>query len=223
MIAQIEGVLIRQNENSVWLENQGMIYEVLVPQTILSRISQHVSPDKKLRLITYHYLQVEPSRSIPVLVGFLNEVEKEFFSEFITVSGIGPRAALKALSRPISQSALAIDSGDINFLKGLPGIGQQKAKEIVAKLQGKVGKFGLIQDKSQEAVTAGRKDLEEEAIQVLMQLQYKRQEAKEMVEKALAADAHAQTVEELLNLVYHQKVSPGTPHVGERGITKGRI
>ena len=43
------------------------------------------------------------------MVGFLNEIEKEFFGKFITVSGIGPKAAVRALSLPIPTIARAID------------------------------------------------------------------------------------------------------------------
>jgi len=56
-----------------------------------------------------------------VLIGFLNDIEKDFFQIFITVSGIGPRAALKALNKPISQIAKAIDEGDLVFLRFLTG------------------------------------------------------------------------------------------------------
>ena len=88
-----------------------------------------------------------PSSGVPVLVGFLNEVERDFFLEFIKVSGIGPRAAVKALNKAIGEIAQAIDRGDTKYLKTLPGIGEQKAKEIVAKLQGKMGKFTLMRDR----------------------------------------------------------------------------
>ena len=50
-------------------------------------------------------------------------------------TGIGPRAAVKALNKSISEIAQAIDKGDQVYLKTLPGIGNQKAKEIIAKLQ----------------------------------------------------------------------------------------
>lgn len=153
----------------------------------------------------YHYYQVEPSRSIPVLIGFLSEVEKEFFQEFITVSGIGPRAALRALNQPISLIANAIDEADINFLKSLPGIGQQRAKEIVAKLQHKVAKFGLIQDSAVKGKKTCPTDMEEEVLAVLMQLGYKKPEAQAMIGKALENGARIGTTEELLNEVYKQK------------------
>jgi Holliday junction DNA helicase RuvA len=145
---------------------------------------------------------MDPSKAIPVLVGFLNEIEKEFFEQFITVSGVGPKAACRALSLPFSTIADAIDRADMSILKSLPGIGEQRAREIIAKLQGKVGKFGLIQDASAGASIKIKDDIREEALSVLLQLRYKRGEAEEMVKKALSRNPKASTCEEILNEVY---------------------
>jgi Holliday junction DNA helicase RuvA len=204
MIARISGKLIEKGVNYVILAVAGISYEVFLPATVMQRIENNIDSDGALNLITYHYLQVEPSRSTPVLVGFLNEIEKEFFEIFITVSGIGPRAALRALNKPISLIARAIDEGDTDFLKSLPGIGQQRAKEIVAKLQNKVGKFGLIQDDKIKELKAKMRDIEEEALAVLMQLEYKKSEAQGMIRKALERSPDIQTTEEILNEVYKQ-------------------
>jgi len=89
--------------------------------------------------VIYHYVQSDPSRSIPTLIGFTNKVEREFFEKFITVSGVGPKAALKALSVPISQIANAIDSGDQAFLKTLPGVGGSARKRNYRKAPGEGG------------------------------------------------------------------------------------
>jgi Holliday junction DNA helicase RuvA len=204
MIARISGKIIEKGPNYLLIDNAGITYEVFMPVTSMQRIEEVTSDDGIINLTTYHYFQVEPSRNIPVLIGFLNEIEKEFFECFITVSGIGPRAALKALNKPISLIARAIDEGDINFLKSLPGIGQQRAKEIVAKLQNKVGKFGLIKDGQIREERLSR-DIEEESLAVLMQLGYKKPEATIMVKKALESCSDIKTTEELLNEVYKQK------------------
>lgn len=207
MIVRIQGTIAEKGASWLLVENGGLTYEVLLPVTSMQRLDSTLTPGSTINLVTYHYYHVEPSRSIPVLIGFLNEVEKEFFLAFITVSGIGPKAALRALSQPISLIAKAIDEGDVNFLKSLPGIGQQRAKEIVAKLQNKVGKFGLLIDTgvpaAKSAVAAA--DIKEEALEVLMQLGYKKQEAVLMVAKALENGCRAATAEELLNEVYKQK------------------
>ena len=209
MIARITGKLIEQKKQSIVLENGGISYEVFLPVITLARLHENLLPENHVHLFTYHYHHLEPSRSIPVLIGFLNEVEREFFEEFITVSGIGPKAALRAINMPISLIAKAIDEADANFLRSLPGIGPQRAKEIIAKLQGKVGRFGLIQDSAIRTEAPSSKDLVDEATEVLAQLQYKKNEAKEMIQEALKKQPDIKNIEELLNIVYKQKNKRG--------------
>ena len=206
MIARINGKIVEKGANYLIVDVNGICYEVFLPAAVSERIDENVTKDGMISLITYHYLQVEQSKGVPMLIGFFNEIEKEFFEIFITVSGIGPRAALKALNKPISLIAQAIDAADIDFLKSLPGIGEQRAREIIAKLQTKIGKFGLIRDQGLEIKEQKIKNIEQEAMAVLMQLQYNKSEAQEMIKKALARQPQLQTTEELLNEVYRQKV-----------------
>ena len=207
MISRISGKLVTKREESILLDVNGICYEIMIPGAVMNSIESYIKEDGVLSLITYHYLQVEPSRSYPFLIGFLNEIEKEFFGKFITVSGIGPKAAVRALNKPISVIAQGIDAGDLSLLKSLPGIGEQRAKEIIAKLQGKVGKFGLIQDSAKGAVVLhkGKEDIENEAMDVLLQLQYKKFEAKNMIDEALRRNPEIKTAEDLLNEVYRAR------------------
>ncbi|MGA2774659.1 MAG: Holliday junction branch migration protein RuvA [Candidatus Omnitrophota bacterium] len=205
MISRISGKVIEKGLNYLMLDTGSICYEVLIPSAVMQRIDENIRGDGKISLVTYHYHQIEPSKSTPVLIGFLNNIEKDFFQTFITVSGIGPRAALKALNKPISQIAQAIDEADLGFLKSLPGIGEQRAKEIVAKLQNKVGRFALIQDGEAKVCSPKNKDIAEEALLVLMQLEYKKPEAQSMLKRALEDFPEIQTTEQLLNIVYKQK------------------
>lgn len=205
MIYRISGKVVEKGANHLILDTGDLCYEVLIPQTVMQRVDENIGDGGKLSLMTFHYHQVEPAKSIPVLIGFLNDIEKDFFQIFITVSGIGPKAALRALNKPISQIAQAIDEADLAFLKSLPGIGEQRAKEIIAKLQNKVGRFCLIQDSPEKQVSAKTKDITDEALAVLMQLEYKKPEAQAMIKKALENSPEIQTTEELLNLVYKQR------------------
>jgi len=204
MISRISGQVVEKGSNYLVLDLGGLSYEVFIPACVLQGLDSAMNSDGKISLLTYHYYQVEQTKSIPILIGFLNQVEKDFFEIFITVSGIGPRAALKALNKPISLIAKAIDEGDLVSLKSLPGIGEQRAKEIVAKLQNKVGRFGLIQDRASGEKTVA-KNISEEALDVLLQLEYKRSEALGMIKKVLEINSGVITTEELLNLVYKQK------------------
>lgn len=204
MISRICGKILEKGLNYLVLDLDGLSYEVLIPACVMQGIDKSTNPDGKIYLLTYHYYQVDQSKSTPILIGFLNQVEKDFFEIFITVSGIGPRAALKALNQPISLIAKAIDEGDLAYLRSLPGIGEQRAKEIVAKLQNKVGKFGLIQDRSTEEKIVA-KNISDEALDVLLQLEYKQTEAMNMIKKVLETNPQVATTEDLLNLVYKQR------------------
>jgi Holliday junction DNA helicase RuvA len=106
----------------------------------------------------------------------------------------------------MSVIARAIDRGDHAFLKTLPGIGQQKARDIVAKLQGKVAKFLLIQD-APVPVVAAMPDFASEALAVLLQLEYKRAEAEAMVRDTLEAQPAIDDSERLLAEIYRRKAS----------------
>ena len=208
MISQIRGKLIEKKEGTLVIDVHGLYYEVLVPLSVVQRLDQMKDLDGNILLMTYHYFQMEPSRGVPVLVGFFNEIEREFFLQFIKVSGIGPRAAVRALNRPISEITRAIDGNDVNFLKTLPGIGIQRAKEIIAKLQGKIGKFGLIKDHEAAVPLKPQisSDWQQEALEVLLQLQYKRPEALQMIQQAIERSKDIQTAEDLLNEIYKQRV-----------------
>jgi Holliday junction resolvasome RuvABC DNA-binding subunit len=91
------------------------------------------------------------------------------------------------------------------MIKTLPGIGETKAKEIVAKLQDKIGKFGLIQDQNCQTQPNVEENIIEEALAVLLQLQYKKTEAMNMLNKAIERNADVKNVEQLLNEVYKQR------------------
>jgi Holliday junction DNA helicase RuvA len=96
-------------------------------------------------------------------------------------------------------------------LKSLPGIGQQKARDIVAKLQGKVAKFLLIQDAPVPAVTP-MPDFASEALAVLLQLEYKRAEAEAMVRDTLDALPAIDDSERLLAEIYRRKAAKAAAH-----------
>ena len=208
MICRLRGTIREHTDSSLVMDVGGVCYHVLVPPSIMQRVAEKMSDQSDVELVTYHYQQLEVGKGFSVLIGFLNEIEREFFERFITVSGVGPKAALKALTMPIPTIAQAIDEGDLGFLRSLPGIGEQRAKEIVAKLQGKVGKFALIQG-GEEPVSGpleAQHALEEEAVAILLQLEYKKHEAAQMVKAALARNPKLKTAEEVLNEVYRQRL-----------------
>ena len=205
MISRLHGTLMDRKEMTAFVQTNGLTYEILVPYAIMRTLDRYVGSDGSIQFVTFHYHHVEPSRSVPILIGFMNDVERDFFETFITVSGIGPKAAVRAINQPIPLIARAIDDGNLEFLRTLPGIGPQRAKEIVAKLQGKVGKYALMPDGDHTVSSKEMPDAAAEALEVLLQLQYKRHEAQVMIQSALSRNAALADVEEILNEVYKQR------------------
>lgn len=202
MISEINGKLKQKKDSSVILDVNGLCYEVMIPPAVMKNLDTSSGEGSAISLKVYHYYQMDQSKAIPVLVGFLNDIERDFFEQFITVSGVGPKAACRALSLSFPVIAEAIDKGNMALLKTLPGIGEQKAREIVAKLQGKVGKFCLMKDRASRDLPAVKEDIKEEALNVLVQLQYKKGEAGDMIEKAIQRNPKVSSCEDILNEVY---------------------
>jgi len=202
MIAKIRGQLVKKEDNKTIVDVGGICYEINIPSTVSSRLLKNDSG--AVELVIYHYFNMDQNRGIPVMIGFVDELEKEFFEKFIGISGIGPKVALKAFDKPISQIAQAIEDGDINFLKSLEGIGTQKAKQIIATLQGKVGRFALMRGEECKKVPA-KKEIVEEASNILKRLQYSGKEIEDMVKKALHTRPEIDNTEDLLNEIYRQR------------------
>jgi len=202
MISRIKGTLLKYGENRVVIDVGGIAYEVNIPHTVAHHLAKRDS--ELVELVIYHYFNMDKHRGVPVLIGFVEELEKEFFEKFISISGIGPKVALRALDKPVAIIAKAIEDGDVGFLKTLEGIGMQKAKQIVASLQGKVGRFALIKDDGIKKLPV-KEEIVNEAREILKRLQYNAKEIEEMVKKACEIQPKVGTVEELLNEIYRQR------------------
>lgn len=202
MISKIRGNLVKKEENKAVIDIGGICYEVNIPTTVSSRLCKN--SEGMVELVIYHYFNMDKNRGIPVMIGFVDDLEKEFFEKFISISGIGPKVALKAFDKPIAHIARAIEDGDLAFLKTLDGIGIQKAKQIIASLQGKVGRFALLKSEKETKVPF-KKEIIEEASGILKRLQYNSKEIEEMVKKAIDTKPEIDNVEELLNEIYRQR------------------
>src|SRR5216684_2158470 len=145
MIATLSGRLRRKLEDRVVLECGGIGYEVFLPPIALRQLEGAELGEKapELELVIYYHATRDQPR--PVLIGFTSDLDKEFFEKLITVKDMGPMVAARALAVPVAEVAAAIARQDEKYLRSLPGIGPQKAKNIVAQLHGKVAKFALLQ------------------------------------------------------------------------------
>ena len=204
MFSRIAGTLLERDAEIVRIDVGGLTYDVFVPPSIAAKIAG--APGAAIVLEIYAQLAIDGNSGRYAYFGFTNAVEREFFEALLSVAGIGPKAASRAFSASMGRIARAIDDGDHTFLKTLPGIGQQKARDIVAKLQGKVGRFLLIQDAPVRVPEpAAMPDFATEALAVLLQLAYRRSEAEAMVAETLAAAPGVRDAETLLAEIYRQR------------------
>ena len=205
MISKISGRFCGRGDGWVEIADGGVVYQILVPAVVQGALDTFPL-DQPLSLDTIYYLQLEQSRATPVLLGFQNSIQREFFEKLLLVPRMGPKGALGAFARPVSTLASAIENADYAALQTLPGVGKQKARDLVATLQGKLAKFALMQD----ADLASKRlqvhsDAQGEAIQLLTLLGHKRLEAEKLVRDAVAAEPAAVDAESLVRVIYRLK------------------
>ncbi len=208
MFARISGALVERSGDTAIVETGGLGYEIVLPPCIAQKVPSKAG--ERVILEIYSVVNLEGNSGRFTYYGFTNAIERDFFEALLTVASIGPRSAARAFSLPMSTIAAAIDRGDYNLLKSLPGIGQQKARDIVAKLQGKVAKFLLIQDAPAPA-PASIPDFADEALAVLVQLGYKRAEGEAMIRQTLEREPQLDQAEQLLAEIYRSKSAKQTP------------
>ncbi len=162
MIAQLRGQIIKRGDDFVILDVHGVGFRVRVPASTLESLGMEGS---NAELLT-HLPVREDDLS---LFGFATEDELELFELLLTVSGIGPKAALGILSAAPSQTVrAAIAQNNLDLLTGIPGIGKKTAQRLVLELKGKV-------EVSEELAEAS--PLDQEVVAALVNLGYSAAEA----------------------------------------------
>jgi len=131
VIAFVRGEVIARGNDHVVIDVRGVSYKVFVPR--------HPSGNT-LELHTHHVVREDAQQ----LYGFETREELALFEMLITVSGVGPRAALSLLSvSSPAQLASAIASGDTTALSRAPGVGKKTAERLIVDLKGKVQRGGV--------------------------------------------------------------------------------
>ena len=196
MIARIRGTVSELRANSVLLDIEDFTYEVLVPAVSLPAL--RTRQGQRVTLFTLQYIDGNPSfgNMAPRLVGFMSEVERDFFMRFITVPGIGIGKGLRAMTMPIEDIAGAIETRNVATLSQLPGIGRRTAEKVIAELNGKLQEFH--HGRLPTAATAPSGGFQMEALDALMALGYRRAEAEDLVSRTLASGSKADTAEKLV-------------------------
>ncbi|MEW6103569.1 MAG: Holliday junction branch migration protein RuvA [bacterium] len=166
MIDFIKGKVAIKTPTYVTIDVSGIGYGFIISLNTFSSL-----PEKgcEARLFAYTIIKDEKIQ----LFGFISERERELFLTLISITGIGPKIALRILSE-ITPDNLGkiIQKGSVSSLSKIKGIGEKTAKRIILEL-------------SNRLVEKEDKDLENSCIQALISLGYSKKEAGNACERAL--------------------------------------
>lgn len=175
MIAYVRGTLTGVEHDSCTVEAGGIGYLLYCPQSTMGELRALHETDRCTVLLYTKTIHREDTLD---LYGFLSSGERSFFDLLLTVSGIGPKQALKIMSTgETARIAAAVAAGDAGFLRAAAGIGEKKAHRIILELQEKLKKSFPISEHTATGVP-------DEALSALLSLGFTEGEAREALDRA---------------------------------------
>lgn len=188
MIAYIKGIVTEKNINTVVVECGGIGYDIFATGRDIDKLS------KGGEVLIHTYLRI--SEDAHTLYGFLNKDDMDMFKKLISVSGVGPKAALSIMSTLSGfDLKMAIVSEDYKAISAAVGVGVKIAKKIILELKEKVDIDGIA---SIEADNTGVSSVASEVVEALVSLGYSSSEAYKAVKDIEVKDGD--TTEDVLKL-----------------------
>ena len=136
MIALLRGTLVEKHPNQAIVDAGGVGYDVTISVSTFTALPD---PGARVELRIHTHVREDAIS----LFGFLSAQEKQLFEKLITVSGIGPKLAITALSGLAAGSLIAaIRSAAVDQLVRIPGVGKKTAERIVLELRDKMDTLG---------------------------------------------------------------------------------
>lgn len=192
MIGRLRGELVVKQPPDMMLEVGGVGYELQAPMSTF-----YVLPEIGEQVTVFTHLQVRDDAH--VLFGFINEAERRLFRALLKVTGVGAKMALAVLSGMDAQTfGGCIQQGDTASLVRLPGIGRKTAERLIVEMRDRMDTLvtGVATDLNYSAAESQGfvMDPLEDAIQALVALGYRPQEANRMVRKIDTADVSREEI-----------------------------
>ncbi len=132
MIAAVRGEVMVRRPDHVVIDAGGVGYRLAVSSETLKA----VPATGREAFLHAELISREDSLA---LFGFASEEERDLFGELISVSGVGPKVAIAALSGgPARELLRAIAAGDAKRFQAVPGIGKRTSERIIVELREKV-------------------------------------------------------------------------------------
>ncbi|MGD8498663.1 MAG: Holliday junction branch migration protein RuvA [Chromatiales bacterium] len=175
MIGRLRGEIVHKQAPQLLLDVHGVGYELEAPMSTFYEL-----PPVGQQTVLYTHLQVREDAQ--TLYAFATESERELFRSLLKVSGVGAKMALAILSgMNVEAFTRCVHDGDAEALTRLPGIGKKTAERLLVEMRDRVGATGLAPTPIPAGATVPPADPVGEAVQALIALGYKPQEASRMV------------------------------------------
>lgn len=202
MIASLSGNYQARNGESIVLEVGGVGYLVYLPPVVWDALGELQEEQRLHFKIVYQASAQQPK---PTLFGFLSDEEKEFFELLASIPRLGGRNAAKALVLPVNVLATAIQEGNRELLDRLPGVSSSGAEKIIASLRKKVAEFATLEHVAAAPPADSRDELKSDAVDLLVVMDVRKQEAARAVEQILESEPDLYTVQDVITEFFRQR------------------
>lgn len=172
MYDYFKGTLAFLRTDAAVVECGGVGYRLAVSASTHAKLSPLLGREATL----FAYLAVREDAM--ELYGFSDETERALFIHLLSVSGVGPKAALSVLSTlPADRLAVCVAAGDAKAIASAPGVGLKTAQKIILELKDKLAKEFASGEPLTDGVPSDGADDASDAVNALVVLGYSRAQA----------------------------------------------
>lgn len=172
MYYYIRGEYVASGENFIVVEASGVGYKIHTSQKALAKMPK---PGDEVKVFTHFYVRED----IQDLYGFPDNDELSMFLTLLSVSGVGPKAALAILSAASpAEVAGAVMTRNVKIITKASGVGPKLAERIILELKNKIKSFDALPEEYADVEIS---DNSSEAVSALVVLGFPEHEAKKAV------------------------------------------
>ncbi len=198
MIESIRGVLQRKTPTMCVVNLQGLGFGIHISLNTFQHLGEE---NEDVDLLIYLHVREDALQ----LYGFLEEKERDLFKKLISISGIGPRLAMTALSGlSVDEFLNAVAGDNVDLLTKIPGVGKKTAQRMVLELREKIAAPVSMTIPSVPSLTAPEQDRINEALKALITLGYRQNDARNSIEKVLKKYGRDVSLEDLIKFALQE-------------------
>lgn len=191
MIHHLRGRLVEKTPTYAVVECAGVGYQVHISLNTFEQLGK----DENVMLHTHLVVREDAQ----LLYGFSQPEERSMFLLLLGVSGVGASTARMILSAMnVDQAAQVIQSGDVNAMKSVKGIGAKTAQRIIIDLQDKLGAIDAPSTPAAGEAQGGHNNSRQEALIALTTLGFDRARCEKTLDQIMKDSPDMTAVEDLI-------------------------